>query len=114
MKAMVGGFILLATTMPVTAQLKSMDLQGLCSQMPETSRDSMLCQFYIAGVYDGLFGGQIMAKRHMSSCLPAISGGQARLIVEKYMRDHPENLNMTADVLVASALFSAYPCKTSN
>jgi hypothetical protein len=35
---------------------------------------------------------------------------QARLIVEKYMGEHPEDLHLEAGLSAAQALWDAFPC----
>src|SRR6516225_8862937 len=45
------------------------------------------------------------------TCLPAnLTGEQARLSIEKYMRDHPEKLNLHAVTIAGLALTLAFPC----
>jgi hypothetical protein len=48
-------------------------------------------------------------------CLPrGLTAGQARLITEKFMSEHPEELHKDASVITARALNIAYACKRSN
>jgi hypothetical protein len=58
--------------------------------------------------------GFISGTVQKSICLPPnITAGQARLITEKFMREHPEELHEGAPTLTARALYIAYACKRS-
>ena len=63
-------------------------LKLLCKAQDKES-DTM-CSIYIAGVYDGFSGAQLMTQQGMASCMPSIGSGKARTIIEKYLDDHPE------------------------
>jgi hypothetical protein len=43
-----------------------------------------------------------------------ITVGQAILITNKFMSEHPEELHKGAPTIVARALYIAYACKRSN
>ena len=62
----------------------------------------------------GAFGSQAIAQQGnlaAVSCPPAgTTPTQARLIVEKYMQDHPENLHLPAQDIVFAAAEQAFPC----
>jgi hypothetical protein len=107
--------LLLATVAPAASDFTGVELRNICtSPAKDHPIEETMCKFYIAGLNDGLFGGQMMAQRGMRACIPPINGAQARLIVEKYMRDHPEELNKPAPIVIATAIWTAYPCKNSN
>jgi hypothetical protein len=78
------------------------------------SASKELCSIYIAGVNDGFFGAQTLAQQGRVSCILPIDGHQAVMIVEKYMREHPDELHEAADILVVAALISTFPCKKPN
>jgi hypothetical protein len=70
------------------------------------------CVTYIEGLTAGIELGQAAGKRW---CFP--EGGtieQARLIIEKVMREHPEFLHEDAATVAAAALISAFPCDKSH
>jgi hypothetical protein len=47
-------------------------------------------------------------------CSDDITIGQEVLVVSKYPREHPEELNMPDALLVTTALSKAFPCPTSH
>jgi hypothetical protein len=70
------------------------------------------CAYYIAGVADGLSIGHAGANQGISYCVPeGVNSRQIRLIVEKYMRDHPDRLHLDSAVVVTFALWDAFRCK---
>ena len=59
----------------------------------------------------GAFGSQANAQQRTVSCPPGgTTRAQARLIVESYMHDHPENLHLPAQDIVFAASQLAFPC----
>jgi len=68
---------------------------------------------YIRGYADGLAAESKLAKSYNQfACLPSgITGGQMRLVVAKYMDDHPDQLNKSWSQVVADAILSVYSCK---
>jgi hypothetical protein len=83
------------------------DLYQLCNSNTKTANE--WCSIYIAGILAGI----VLAtdKRLPAICVPdKVVGIQAELIVKKYMRERPENLNLPAHAIVYSALGRAFPC----
>lgn len=86
------------------------------------------CLFYISGFNEGVnFGGMITLmqtegyndfsttyQRHQSlikSCRPeSVTNEQVRLVVTKYLSDHPERLHEAAKFLIPDAMKAAFPC----
>ena len=62
----------------------------------------------------GAFGSQAIAQQGnlaAVSCPPAgTTPTQARLIVEKYMHDHPKDLHLPARDIVFAASQQVFPC----
>ena len=60
---------------------------------------------FVAGVADSQGGVRV--------CIPSqgVSTSQARAIVSKFFRDHPENWNLPAAAIVSVALEKVWPCK---
>jgi hypothetical protein len=86
--------------------LTGFDLYHICSS-EEGSLEDVECVFYIKGFVDGVMVGSV------PFCPPndgIIDEMQARLIVEKYMRDHPEKLGTDAGLLAERAMMGAFPC----
>jgi hypothetical protein len=73
------------------------------------------CAAYIAGFVDGLLVGVPLAETKFSFCPPKdFNGLQARLLFEKFIRDHPKALSMTASMAATAAMTDAYPCHPKN
>jgi hypothetical protein len=47
-------------------------------------------------------------------CSDDVTMGQMVLVVNKYLKDHPEDLNLPDALLVSAALSKAFPCPTSH
>jgi hypothetical protein len=91
------------------------ELQNYCSAPRDTQFDAA-CTQYVQGFLGGIeasSGG--MSKDAKIWCIPdGATIGQARLVVEKYMREHPEGLHQPASLVTGLALMFAFPCKISN
>jgi hypothetical protein len=81
--------------------------------------DQNLCLMWITGLVQGMYWSQELAKFKKlppATCLPVtsmgigVAGEQARIVVENYMRDHPERLNESARAVAGAALDQAFPC----
>jgi hypothetical protein len=108
-------FVLAVFASPHAAAFTGTDLYQQCQDKKRGIRD-LLCIAYVRGFIDGITAGTAIPRsRHASEfCLPekvAISAEQARLIIEKYLRDHPEQLHEEAELLAATAIMLAFPCK---
>jgi Rap1a immunity proteins len=71
------------------------------------------CQSYIRGFVDGSVTATVIERDFAGQYCPpkdGIDAIQARLIVEKYLRDHPEELHAEAGLLVSGALLAAFSC----
>lgn len=81
-----------------------------------TLEGKLACAAYIKGVSDGLHMGATMSKAGMTFCWPAdgLEPTQARLVVERFLRDRPQHLHELAGILTATALHEAFKCKISN
>jgi hypothetical protein len=99
--------------MPAEAdEFTGAQLYTLCTESKETVQHTA-CLAYVRGVTDGLFMAQAMQEQRVRSCFPKdspIDPVQARLIVEKYMRNNPEQLDRGAIVVAFTALATAFPC----
>ncbi len=115
MKAFLAGILLLTTIIVARAQsMTALDLYNNCTGKagPELVPT---CVAYIAGLMQGLIIAQNLQTAGVKFCPPKnITAGQARLIIEKYMRDHPERLDADPGTFSAGALYAAYPCPNSN
>jgi hypothetical protein len=77
---------------------------------------AMGCISYIAGVRDTITLYPPTNKGKQLICIPKdqkITGGQLVRVVLKWLRDHPEELNMPRVVTVLEALRDTWPCRTA-
>lgn len=92
---------------------KGPDLYDACVTAEKGSERDALCTMYVYGIAAGIWIAQTMYTAGQEFCLPKdemLDHRQARAIVEKFMRDHPEKLNAAAPLVVAGALTQAFPC----
>lgn len=89
-------------------------LYELCSNKNPNSNENLGCAAYVHGFSDGFLLGTAFAPNTYCPPKHGYSIVQIRLIVEKYLRDHPEELNQEALDLVGDALMDAFRCKKSN
>jgi hypothetical protein len=70
--------------------------------------DGLRCMTFMFGFISGLSyaaDGKVL-------CVPDdLTAGQSALIVQKWMRDHPEELNRSMGIVAGRALSAAYACK---
>jgi hypothetical protein len=61
------------------------------------------CYGYVTGLFDKMQGEEI--------CMPdGVTIKQLGSIVKKFLREHPEDLHLSARSLVSAALVEAFPC----
>jgi hypothetical protein len=73
------------------------------------------CKAYTRGFVDGMTMGAATGKTAAKFCPPkgGISDEQSRLDIERYLKDHPEDLHDEAGLMAGVALLQAFPCPTS-
>jgi hypothetical protein len=100
----------LGSTHAANADPNGMKLQEWCSN-PKGSTESLECAVYMSGFLDGYGFSQDTAQKAL--CLPreGITVGQVRLITEKFMSEHPEELHKSAPAIIVRALHIAFACK---
>jgi hypothetical protein len=105
----------LALASPLKAEEAGPTAADLYDECTGTPRQQAECHTWIIGFFDGLLWAQAMARiKHLTpvTCFPnGLTGEQVRLIVEKHLRDHPEELHHSARLIVAIALDQAFPCR---
>jgi Rap1a immunity proteins len=93
---------------PAKAAATGMDLQQWCSAGNDGSIDGTKCFIYMLGFINGLS----LAADGKVWCLPGnLTVGQSMLIVQKWMRDNPEELHQRAGIIAERAMLNAYACK---
>ena len=98
---------------PLKAEEKALKGNDLYTACTGTSNEQAECRMWIIGFFNGLGLAQIAARHNglPLTCYPDdLTNERATLIVEKYMRDHPEMLRLSAITIAAAALTLAYPC----
>jgi hypothetical protein len=85
-------------------KLDGMNLVHSCGG-PEGTLDYGYCLGVVRGVSFWLLP---------KGCSDDVGMGQMVLVVNKYLKDHPEDLNAPDAQLVSTALSKAFPCPTSH
>jgi Rap1a immunity proteins len=85
-------------------KLDGLNLLRACDG-PEGAVDRLYCVGVVHGVSFWLLP---------KGCSDDVSMGQMVLVVNKYLKDHPEDLNLPDALLVSAALSKAFPCPTSH
>ena len=110
-------FVIVAVlTAPVSAgALSGVELYQSC-QDKKRGVGNIVCTAYIHGLVDGMTMGVASEKFPGKYCPPdsGISAPQARLIIEKFLRDHPERLHVEAGLVAGLAIIEAFPCATKS
>jgi hypothetical protein len=87
-------------------------LYTLCNLKDKVSETG--CETWIAGFFAGYHFARMLTadqRKEATTCPPeGISGEQARLIIEKFMRNNPQVLHFSADAVAASAIDQAFSC----
>jgi hypothetical protein len=108
MKKVVFILACLVIACPAKADFTGADLQSACTHNQD------ICNFWITSFLLGAFGSRTVSQQGNFTpvgCPPAgTTPTQARLIVEKYMHDYPEELRLPAQEIVFAASRLAYPC----
>jgi Rap1a immunity proteins len=73
-----------------------------------------ICKMWISGFEGGMFSSQELARANKLkpvSCIPNnVTSDQAKLIIEKFMRDNQQYMQLSAEMVAAYALVIAFPC----
>ena len=87
-------------------------LYTVCSKSDQEGK--LICQMWISGFQAGIISSQNLAqvnKLKPASCIPYdVTGDQAKLIIEKFLRDNPRYMQLSAAMVAAYALLIAFPC----
>lgn len=110
--------IIFLASSPVTIRAQSFSGTGiefgeLCASSETSVR--LACSSFIKGLITGLYLSRSLSSAGITYCLPDIFGvPQALLIIQKFMRDHPEMLHQDFGSLATTALVQAFPCGKAN
>jgi general secretion pathway protein G len=99
-----------ASTSPASAQT-AMDFYSRCGNgMTAGVLNRGYCHSYVTGLVNGLVAGGSGLV-----CLPAgVTDTQLVMVVQNYMRSHPERLNQSATAVIGQAVTGAFPCQQPN
>jgi len=103
---------LLSLLAPARAdELKGIKLYQQCSNTNQDSVGYLNCNAYVAGFVEGLYIGKSLPGSGYNFCPPKdLTYLQARLVIEKFMRDHPKMLNDAAGSVAMAVRVLTYPC----
>jgi hypothetical protein len=121
MRYMIGlaALMLACSAQAADIEFSGASLQKICDNATKGSPDEGVCKAYIAGVRDGLSLAPAFAAQGRAACLPTARDSRAALAdtvtaVMKFMRVHPGELDVSAGLVVSSAILEAYPCQKAN
>jgi hypothetical protein len=92
------------------------ELYHLCIQSKKGDSLDFACDVYIRGFIEGIIAQRVMSTSNGPHICPPQNTGELyviRSIVEKYIRDHPEQLDNPASIVLALALVRALPCASN-
>ena len=94
----------------ITASRSASDLVPL--EFMETYATAQRCSGFVDGFMSAASVAQTIKRKAMPFCQPkeGISIDQARRIFLKYIATHPEDLNWTAQTILAVELREVFPC----
>src|SRR2546430_2631053 len=98
-----------------TGALTGSELYRFCGESSKGSVQYTSCIGYVRGFVDGMAMGTAAASNGVKVCLPddGMDVEQGRLILEKYMREHPEELHKEAGLPFGAALIDAFRCRAN-
>lgn len=90
--------------------LDASELRARC----ESSRVDFVntCLGYLTGVADAENAAPAWRMQKSLFCVPqGVTGRELRLLVVDYFREHPEEDDVNASIVVGNAFVEAYPCE---
>ncbi len=88
-------------------------LRTVCATSDQ--RGQVICQMWISGFQAGIISSQNLAqvnKLKPASCIPNnVTADQAKLIIEKFLKDNPQYMQLSAETVATYALVIAFPCR---
>jgi hypothetical protein len=111
-RAAIAAAIVLMSIQSASA-LSGAELWDQCQDKSKSTLN-LACTAYVRGFVDGFFAANTLAEIGVKTCPPqtGISLTQGRLIIEKYLRENPQELHQQAGGLAMVALIRAFPCKS--
>ena len=116
MRRFVFPLVFLLMLSPAKAQTSNLTgdwLRTVCATSEQQGQ--LICQIWISGFQAGLISSQNLAqvnKLKPASCIPYdVTADQAKLIIEKFLTDNPQYMQLSAAMVAAYALVIAFPCR---
>ena len=105
----------LATAVPVPARAQFYTGNEIYGDCQASESDAAYfqkwarCTSYVTGAFDAILLARQLNDK--PDCTPdRLTVGQMRDVAVKYMREHPENRNMSAAAIVLLSIMDAWPC----
>jgi len=96
---------------PQTSNLTGNWLYTVCSASDQ--KGQVICQMWISGFQAGIISSQKLAqvnKLKPASCIPYdVTADQTKLIIEKFLKDNPQYVQLSAEMVASYALVIAFP-----
>lgn len=106
---------LLSVSVPASANVGAQYLQTMCAKK-DSPPEQMFCFAYIQGVMETYISADEIIEKsviggRVFSCLPKeVPESVVQAIIERYLADHPKDLQYSAVSEIGAALAEAYPC----
>jgi hypothetical protein len=110
-------FLLVASSakaqIPQTSNLTGNWLYTVCAASDQQGQ--VICRMWISGFQAGIISSQNLAqvnKLKPASCIPHdVTADQVKLIIEKFLRDNPQYMQLSAEMVASYALVIAFSCR---
>jgi len=111
MRIIMGALLIFVSSVVNAAFTNGNELQKWLSNS-ETAKDFSFDQTYGTGMFRGYVSGVVDAGNGSLFCTgTGVTRGQYTAVIIKYIKENPEQWNLSASELVTNALKKAFPCK---
>jgi hypothetical protein len=88
------------------------ELKGYCEYWPRQTDSTIMCMGYMIGSLDTIRGFNKTVFHGAQYCEPqGFTYDQLAAMLQKYLEDHPQNLQLAASSLILNMLTEAFPCQ---
>jgi hypothetical protein len=78
-------------------------------------RGQTICQMWLSGFQAGMISSQNLAQANKlkpASCIPSdLTADKTKLIIENFLKDNPQYMQLSAETVASYALVIAFPCR---
>lgn len=101
------------TDLLLRCEASEKSMHGGTPLSPDEMLDSMWCTGYLSGLLDGFSVSDFRVGNERAVCLPeeGLTRVQAMSIIQRWLREHPEELGKSGRRNAVIALSKAFPCK---